>query len=203
MPCYWIGGTLLVLIIAFLWWRLTSVGRGARTRDGRLLVELDPIGVKLADGEEVSAEEINAIADRAQFRPMLYEILKHFERLDLFPERYLNAESQAEAQLCYWMMHPNELQDAPAEIKLIETIDRNLNGRDGKFFVFRYQMPEGHWAKDDGWLVGLAGPYYPNGIPYAHMNAFSRCSDRHGQVEPTELVDSYVNMIEAKFPNPE
>src|SRR5262245_49735586 len=112
------------LILAFIWWRYTSVVRGARQRDEQLLRVLDPIGEKLAKSEPVPAEQIVALSRQPQYRPMLYHLLIHYQCLDLFPAEALSIQAQGAGILAYWMMHPNELQDAPAEIELMEEVER-------------------------------------------------------------------------------
>ncbi|MCY2954300.1 MAG: hypothetical protein NTU53_20395 [Planctomycetota bacterium] len=189
-----------ILIVAFIWWRYTSVARGARRRDETILRLLAPTGEKLSNKEPVSAEESGALADRPHIRPMLYAMLKHFERLDLFPQKYLDPRSQGEATLAYWLMHPNEMGGDPEEIELVETVTRQFGGVQHEFFVYRYKMPKGHWASGDGWLLGLAGPFIENDVPYSGTAvAFSRCGDKHGAVEAAELVDWYIGMIGKKI----
>ena len=187
------------LIVAFIWWRYTSVARGARQRDAKLLAVLDPIAEKLSKKEPVTAEEIAALSSQPQYRPMLYSMLKHFERLELFPAEALSIEAQGAGVLAYWMMHPNELQDAPCEIELVEEIDRDLRGERGKFLVFRYRMPPGHWEEKAGWMLGLAGPFLHNDVPYSGVaSAFSRCGDKDGKVKPQELIDWYIGIVTRK-----
>jgi hypothetical protein len=97
------------------------------------------------------------------------------------------------------MMHPNELQHAPAEIELVESVHRQLGGEDAEFVVLRYRMPGGHWAGSE-WLLGLAGPYFRGDLPFRDgAGGFSRASDRFGSLSPSELVDWYVGLLEAKF----
>ena len=192
---YIVGGTTAV-IVGFIWWRYTSVARGARQRDEKILLLIDPLGEKLAAGEKPNPLEIEALARNPAARPFLYEILKHYECLELFPRVHCSEIAQAEANLVYWMMHPNELQEAPAETVLVETVSRNIDGQDGRFHVFRYKMPAGHWAGDD-WLLGLSGPYIDNDPPYSGIaGAFSRCGDKHGKIQPAELVDWFVGMVQ-------
>jgi hypothetical protein len=187
-----------ILIVGFIWWRFISVGRGARQRDDRILELVEPIGEKLADGEEVSAREVAELARLPQTRPFLYEMLKHFEKIDLFPDQYKDLKSQGEAQLAYWMMHPNELQDPPEQIELIETCPREIDGKESDFLVFRYKMEHGHWAGDE-WLLGLSGPFFRNDVPYSGIaSAFSRCDDRYGEIQAAELVDWFIDMVKAK-----
>jgi hypothetical protein len=59
-------------------------------------------------------------------------------------------------------------------------------------------MPSGHWAGDD-WILGLSGPFMDNVPPYAGIGgAFSRCGDKYGEIQPAELVDWFVDMVQRK-----
>jgi hypothetical protein len=192
-------GSLVVAFVAFICWRYTSVARGARQRDEKLLVVLDPIAEKLSKKEPVTAEEIANLSRQPQYRPMLYHLLKHFERLDLFPAEALRIAAQGAGILAYWMMHANELQDAPDQIELVEEVERDLQGERGRFLVFRYRMPPGHWAERDGWLLGLAGPFLDKDLPYSGVAVgFSRCADKHGEVKPPELIDWFIGVVARK-----
>jgi len=165
------------------------------------MVVLDPIADRLANKEPVAPDEIAELIRQPQYRPMLYRLLKHFERLDLFPANALSIQAQGEGVLSYWMMHPNELQDAPCKIEFLEEIEREFRGERVTFLVFKYEMPSGHWAGDDGWLLGLAGPFTENNVPYSGTAAgFSRCTDKYGEVQPRELVDWYADMLDRKMP---
>lgn len=193
---WYIIGAVAAIIVGFIWWRYTSVARGARRRDQKILPLLDPVGEKLAAGRTPAPDEIEALAKNPVTRSSLYEILKHFERLDLFPKELRSETAQAEALLVYWMMHPNELQDAPQEMELTETITRPVQGESCRFYVFRYRMPDGHWAGAD-WRLGLAGPFIDREPPYAGgAGAFSRCGDKYGEVDPAELVDWFLGVFQ-------
>src|SRR5688572_33371354 len=150
-------GLAIVAFFAFVWWRYKSVVRGGRQRDAKLWAALDPVERRLANKEAVGVHEIAELAREPQYRHMLHAILKHYERLDLFPAQFLTREAQGEAALTYWMMHPNELQEAPAEMQFVEEVDREHNGERVRYLVYRYRMPPGHWAGNDGWILGLAG----------------------------------------------
>lgn len=187
-------GIPVVLILIFLIWRLTSVSRGARQVNERILQRLDPIGEKLSKGEPVQPAEVKEIADTPSTRGMLYDVLKHYERLDLFPEAYLSREAQGQAQLAYWLLHPNELQDDPEAIEYTETIRRELDGEPAEFYIYKYKMKAGHWADKDGWLLGFAGPYFKASIPYEPTGAFSKAGDRFGEARADELVDWFIEL---------
>lgn len=188
-----------VVVVAFIIWRWTSVGRGAQQRDKKLIARFDPIGKKIDAGETISLQEIEALAERPENRYMLFAMLRHMNKSDLLPTKYSSSVSQGESALAYWLMHPNELQDAPEEIKVIETVRKPVNGQEADFHVYRYRMPAGHWAAKNGWLLGLAGPMIIGSEPYADMpGAFSRAGDIEGNVKPSELIDWYVGMMRQK-----
>jgi hypothetical protein len=189
----------VVLLVAFIAWRWTSVRRGARRRDDALLDRIEPLGRRLDAGETVSPGEFAALAARPEIRYVLFEVLRQMNRADLLPTNYSSSVQEGESALAYWLMHPNELQGAPEEIQLVETVRTTVDGLGADFHVYRYRMPQGHWAAKDGWLLGLAGPMRSGSEPYAEMpGAFSRAGDADGKVTPAELVDWYVGMLKAK-----
>ncbi len=191
-----------IVIVAFIGWRWTSVGRGARQRDAKLLKALDPLAERLGRKEAITPDEVAALTRQPQYRPMLYEMLKYVERLDLFPPEDRSIVSQGEGILCYWLMHPNEFQDAPRSIELVEEVERPIGKERVRFLVFRFQMPPGHWAEKDGWLLGLAGPFSGDAIPYSGAaSGFSRCSDKFGEIKPADLVDGYIEILAPRAPS--
>lgn len=193
------AGIVVLALILFIIWRWMSVGRGMRQRDQRLLVRLDPIGEKIDAGQAVSREDIEVLAGRPEIRFFLFTMLRDMERPDLLPDQYTSSAAQGESALAYWMMHPNELQEAPEAIELVETLKRPIGSKDAEFHVYRYRMPAGHWAAKDGWILGLAGPMMPGVEPYSEMTgAFSRAGDFEGKVTPAELVDWYLGMLGQK-----
>lgn len=193
-------GVVFLLLVVFIIWRWTSVGRGMRQRDESLLSRLDPIGQKLESGETVSPEEIAKLASRPEIRFMLFAMLRHMEHPELIPSGHTSSVAQGESALAYWMMHPNELGDAPDKMELLETIRRSVGeGREVEFHVYRYKMAEGHWAAKEGWLLGLAGPMRNEAEPYTEMpGAFSRVGDVDGTIKPSELVEWYAGILQRK-----
>ncbi len=188
-----------LLVLALIWWRSRSYTLGAQKRAAEILPLIAPIIDKLDAGQTPTAEQVEQVANISFVRPSLYNILKHFECLDLFPKHLTAPEAQAEAKFVFWMMHPKELQAAPDKIELVEKITRKLNGEPCDFYVFRYRMSTEHWAAKDGWLLGLAGPFIENDVPYSDISsAFSRVSDKYGEVKSKELVDWYIGMATAK-----
>jgi hypothetical protein len=74
-------GAIALAIVAFLVWRITSVSRGARQRDAKLIEALNPLAERLSTGSTVTADEVSALCARYELRPMLYHLLKRFGEL--------------------------------------------------------------------------------------------------------------------------
>jgi hypothetical protein len=190
------AGAIVVLVVAFIVWALAAVRHGMQKRDRKLLAGLDPIIKKIRAGQAVFPQEVEVLAARPELRFMLFALLREAKRPEFVPSGYSSSPAQGESALAYWMMHPNELQDAPETIECVETIKRTVDGREADFHVYRYRMPASHWAAKDGWILGVAGPMKPDAEPYADMpGAFSRARDVEGRVTPSEVVDWYVGML--------
>ena len=190
---------ILIIIAAFIIWRWTSVGRGARKRDEILLSRLDPVGKRIDEGEDVAVEEIEEIAKSPEIRHILFGTFRHMEREDLLPKKFLSSIDQGASSLAYWMMHPNELGDAPDKIEFIETVERQVNGKAQPFHVYRFKMKRDSQSEELDWEIGLAGPMDDSKKPYEEIpGAFSRGGDIEGKCKPEELVDWYVDMLKKK-----
>jgi hypothetical protein len=186
---------LLVAFLAFILWRYRSVVRGARDRDEVILERLEVIGEPLRNAEPIDPATVRALAAKPEVRRLLYAVLERFERLDLFPEEYTTVEEQGKALLAYWMMHPNELQDAPAEIELVESVPRQIGDTAVRFLVYRYRMLPGHWA-GPGWILGVAGPFVDGEAPFSGIaSAFSKANDAEGSTTPAEVADWFLDLM--------
>lgn len=195
---YAIGAVLLV-VIGLLWWRYTSVVRGAKQRDEIILKRLDAVGEKLSAGVEPSSEELTSLASSPENRPLLFEVLAHFDELDLFPSQFLDRHSQAAGRLSYWLMHPNEAGVAPRTVEPLKSVCRRLDDKEGEFLILRYALPEDNPSDADSWGVGLVGPFFDDDMPYEGPHAaFARIGDVVSNTNPDELVDWYVGVIESK-----
>ena len=188
----------LIVVAAFVVWRYTSVARGANASDEALLKRIDPLAQRIEAKESVGPAVLHQVAAAPELRPMLYLMLSHYQRADLFPSQFMTQQAQAESALVYWMIHPNELQEAPSQIELVKRIGRRVNVRDAWFYVFRYKMPEGHWSGAE-WQLGVAGPFFNDDQPYQGVaSGFSRAGDVEGKEKPVEVVDWYIDMVRRK-----
>lgn len=57
-----------------------------------------------------------------------------------------------------------------------------------RFFVFRFRTKPPHWAAKDGWLAGVAGPYWeneePDLVPAGVFSRFEAFSNRLAAMDP-------------------
>ncbi len=194
----YIVSSFFLLVILFILWRWTSVGRGAKQRDNHIFDIIDPIGTRIDAGENVTKEEIIDFAKRPELRHILYTTLRHLKRSDLIPNDFNSEIHQAESSLCYWMMHPNELQDPPEVIEFIKTLTKNINNKEERFHFFKYKMQKDHWAIAD-WLIGFVGPIEVIEEPYQFtQNAFSRADDVYGKITCEEILEWWIGIMKAK-----
>jgi len=195
-----IAFVVVLLLIAFLAWRYTSVARGGRKRDRRIIAQLDALAQRLDNGKDVTQGEIIDLGSRHELRYALYILLKEKERLYLVPDGWRTIESQAKAALAYWMMHPNELCDPAEQIEVVDIQKRTIADCTSKFVCLKYRMSVGHWA-GRSWHLAVAGPYFEHSMPYSgEAGAFARGGDIVGKVQPDELIDWYIKIATGRAP---
>jgi hypothetical protein len=155
-----IGG-ILTLVVAFVLWRIVATIAASQRRTDRILAEIAPVTEALQGGREPSNEHIQRFAAEPSTRNMLLEALREHRREELFPREYATAEAMAESDLCFWLCHPNELQQPPDEIECMGRFTRTLqpSALSGSYYLFRFRVKPPHWAADDGWMAGVAGPH--------------------------------------------
>jgi len=124
-----------------------------------------PLMAKVTSREQTAATEILKVASNASLRQALFVALGSCKREDLFPPAYLTFEKGAESSLVNWLEFPTELGIAPDEIELLEKVTLRDEG-DVHYYAFRYRMVTTHWARKFGWMIGVAGPYFKDSLPY-------------------------------------
>ena len=135
---------------------------------------LTPLIRRVWAREQVTEFEILEVAGNPAVRQALFFALATCQRLDLFPSKYLTYEKGAESSMVTWLEFPTELGVPPDEIEFMEEIVLQ-NEDDIRYYAFRYRMLTPHWAKDAGWLIGVAGPYQKDTLPYdTPRRVFSR-----------------------------
>jgi hypothetical protein len=199
---YWLYGigAIVALVVGVAVYLRARFVRQHRVRDEALWQMLQPIGARLLDGDAVDAVEVRELARRPAPRIVLLGLLKHAGKTALFPSELLTRRAEAESKLASWLMLPNELQNEPSELDLMEIASRSFRGTQVEIYVFKYKMPAGHWSGDD-WQLAVVGPFFEEDKPYeGKFGAFARAGDRVGTLEPTDLVDWYMKLVDTKFP---
>lgn len=167
---FYIIGGLVGLLIIFLVYRYWATLKATQKRDKDIFDKVKPVIEALENQNVFDEELINRLADDSATRGILYSILEEHNRLELFPNKYMDFKSGAESSLVYWLLHPNELGDRPDQIEYIQTVSRaqEIDNEKQKldYYVFKFKMNPPHWASKDGWTVGVAGPYIKDSEPY-------------------------------------
>lgn len=149
-----------VAVAGFVAWRLWATQKGGEDVYVRLTRRIAAVEDRLAAGQDPDPADVERFARDRETRMVLWDALEHHGKLHCFPAMYATPEAMAEADLVLWLSHPNELAAAPDEIELMARLpvpgDR---AGEMRYFVFRYRTKPPHWAAENGWLAGVAGPY--------------------------------------------
>jgi hypothetical protein len=129
----------------------------------------------LRAGLEVGEADLVEVAASAEVRNWLWRELEGMGRSDLFPAAYATQAALAEGEMVDWLVYPTELARVPDEIQLMAVIPQLLDEGEAEFYVFRYRTLPPHWAAEDGWMAGVAGPFFTaqSPSPEAYGGTFS------------------------------
>jgi len=119
---------------------------------------------------EVGSDRFELLARDPSALAALHDGLAAVDATCLIPERYLEPEVLAQAELVRWLSSVTELGRAPDEIEPIAThqvrvdgADDGLGGTSGVYdaqvHLFRFRMRSPHWSHARGWMVGTAGEW--------------------------------------------
>lgn len=153
------GVGLVVALFVLLW--LNAI-RAGLSRNRKIYRRLKPIWALLDENPDQARSTIQDAAADPVTRKYLIDELRDRNKIDWFPEEYLATEKLAETDLVVWLMHGNELGVAPAQIEPLKSIRVEEASRQGTCFLFRFRAPDGHWAAENGWMAGVAGPFWDN-----------------------------------------
>lgn len=141
---------------------------------------------KLDAEEYIGEEQIMKLVEQPALRQAVFQVLNSYHRSELFPANYYSYEKGAESYLVTWLEFPTELGRAPDEIEFLTTV--MLEDRVSTYYVFKYKTDEPRWAAKLNWMMGVAGPYTPNNLPYdVPKRIFSRFNTPN-RISPEEEV---------------
>ena len=187
---------LAVVCVAFVAWRYFATIAGGLRRTSDINRRVEAVLAPLNSGGHPDVEQLRVLAEDPATRNTLRDQLAALNQSSLFPAEYATEEAMAESELVFWLRHPNELGASPDEIERMERQTRPCQGGEVAYFVFRYKTHPPHWAANQGWLAGVAGPYPASGTvgPDVHPTAFSTFKP-YAEATPAEHVDWFHEML--------
>src|SRR5262245_60549890 len=189
MSFIYIIGIILLLIAVFLIYRFLKVKGQGRKINSQRFDRIKTLYDQLESGQTPSEQDIKPFAENILTRASTYQLLTEYNKAHLFPAEYLSIVKAAESYLANWLEFPTELDACPDEIEHIKRVTFDFDGQNHfvHYEVFKYRVNEPHWAAKDGWMLGVAGPYFDDSDPYDHPQAtFSRCSSTIDKITPEE-----------------
>jgi len=203
-----LGGAVLALIVLALVWYVWHMRSGLARQRRRIAGKLAAIEAALAAGRDPDPEEVRVRAADPDARKVLYRRLASLGKEHLIPAEHRTRAAFAEADLVYWLSHPNELKEPPDEIELVEVVRLDGGPPLGavEYYLFRFRTRAPHWAADNGWMAGVSGPYRPgDGIPPAdpvgtfseirpmgEMSAHHHVAYFHGRIQKNGVYQLFV-----------
>jgi hypothetical protein len=113
----------------------------------------------------VSPIEILNLLNFPSLRQAVYQLLTKYNQHELFPASFLTHEKGAESFLVTWLEYPTELGKAPDDIELLKKVILQESISE-YYYVFKFRTREPHWAARFNWMMGVAGPYGDDSMPY-------------------------------------
>lgn len=131
------------------------------------LKTFQPIIAKLTAKDSIHDAEVLALVQDPATRHALYRLLEKYDRVDLFPVEYLSHEKAAESFLVSWLEFPTELGTSPDEIRLLTKVGLADGKVEAEYFAFKFRTFPPHRSSNNNWMIGVAGPYMKDSLPYA------------------------------------
>jgi hypothetical protein len=147
----------------------------------------------LRQDRDVDTVSVVEIAADPEARKLLFEGLQLLERSALYPAEYRDQSWLAESDLVNWLIRPVELDRAPDEIELVQTVQfETPTEGPADYYLFRFRTEPPHWASRHDWLAGVAGPFLRKDQPTVHSlgDTFSAFTpwDRKSETEHVDDV---------------
>ena len=137
---------------------------------------------RLCLGIHVDPDELAQIA--AESPRECYSLRCLGERTEwerFLPPACFDQEKLARGEMVDWLTFGTELNREPDEIELIHVETRQSKklirpGPHIDHYFYKFRVTEEHWAKEEGWMVGMAGGYQrtPRGTTMHNGGTFSK-----------------------------
>jgi hypothetical protein len=182
-------GLIVLAIVVFGVYRFVTVKRQNNQLNAERFDRVKELYDKLESGQVITENDVLPFAKNRSTRQTAFELLAEYDKTNLFPNEFNNLISGAESNLANWLEFPTELDACPDEMEHIKRVTFDFDGQHNfvHYEVFKYKVYEPHWAANDGWILGVVGPYFDDSKPYDFPHAtFSRISSRLDQITPYE-----------------
>ncbi len=191
---------LIAAVALFLAYRSRVVSRQAAAIAARRYESISPLRQKL-DNDTLTESDVHNYAADIITRQQVWQLLYEHDKLELFPSEYNTKEKAAETVLANWLEFPTELDAKPDEMELLKMVPIQIDEDPTHrvlYFVFRFCTHEPHWAARNGWMIGVAGPYFDEGPTVTQATAFSRFT-RQGDASIEKEVRWFHKNVAASF----
>lgn len=178
MTFVWIGlAVLLLVIITFLIYRYVSFRRESRKHNEEKFERVKPLYDKLELSGPLAMEDVFPFSENILTRTTTYELLSSYDLQNLIPAEFNTIQKAAESYLACWLEFPTELEKIPDEIEHVEKVIIDFDGNNVIYHVYKFRTDPPHWAANNGWMLGVVGPYFDDSNPYDYpKSTFSRLS---------------------------
>ncbi|MDN3581423.1 hypothetical protein [Mucilaginibacter flavus] len=182
-------GVIVCALALFVAYRLLKVKAQRKKLDEVKHRRLQPLYDKLMGDKALSLDDVLPFAENMLTRYDVFHLLKEHNKLAIFPIAYYTLVKGAESSLATWLEFPTELDACPDEMEHIKrvTFDFDAEGNQVHYEVFKYRVNAPHWAADNGWMLGVVGPFFDDSEPYDFAHAtFSRVDSTVANVSPED-----------------
>jgi len=179
---------LVVLLIAiFVYYRSNTVLQQNDKLNAQRVKRVEELYDKLESGQNLTENDVYPFAQNLLTRELTYELLKKYDKTNLFPQEYYTIVKGAETDLANWLEFPTELGVCPDEIEHIKRVTFDFDGQNIHYEVFKFRVNEPHWDAKNGWGLGVVGPYFDDSKPYDFApSTFSRIGSYLDKITPEE-----------------
>jgi hypothetical protein len=111
--------------------------------------------------DPISSDEIERVAANYLVRDTLLSELRKIGKESLVPAHWKTSALLAESALAIWLARPTELNAPPEEIELMQEFPIQFDEAGVvNAFLFRYREYPMPWEPGEGWMAGVAGPFW-------------------------------------------
>jgi hypothetical protein len=124
------------------------------TGDDLKFDEIRPIYKELKKGNNPKPNKIKKYAGNLESRTLVYDLLKKFNKIELFPLELLTIEKSSESYLVNWLNMNDDFDSLPSELNYKGKIELQ-NGI--TVLIYNFKVYEPHIYASKGLMIGYVG----------------------------------------------